>query len=186
VGSPEPHAKPRPSRLGVVGSALAGLIGASALAVSGYTAYLQRQQTRAQVWPRVDVSVATSEHAFEISLHNRGTGPAIVRALSVSVDGTAFPDWDAALKPLVGPQPKGTVHRTISHPGPSWVLAAGEQRVLLRIESDVVAGELSAPGVAERLSMTVCYCSVLGDCWLEDEEPPREAPSCAPPPVPLR
>jgi hypothetical protein len=34
---------------------IAAGIGLLALLVAGYTAYLQRQQVRAQVWPRVEV-----------------------------------------------------------------------------------------------------------------------------------
>jgi hypothetical protein len=42
---------------------VASLIGLMALVVSGYTAYVQRQQVRAQVWPYLMIGYADIERA---------------------------------------------------------------------------------------------------------------------------
>src|SRR3569833_993373 len=40
---------------------IASFIGLLALAVSGYTAYVQREQLRAQVWPRLEIDYSSSD-----------------------------------------------------------------------------------------------------------------------------
>jgi len=64
---------------------IAAMIGVLALFVSGYTAYIQRQQVRAQVWPYLLVSNYDTE--FSIKVLNKGVGPAIVQSVQVWVDG---------------------------------------------------------------------------------------------------
>ena len=53
---------------------MAVLIGACALAVSLYTAYLQNAQVRAQTWPYLQMWQSNVDRSYSIS--NRGVGPA--------------------------------------------------------------------------------------------------------------
>ena len=57
---------------------VATFVGFLALCVSGYTAYMQRQQVRAAVWPilQFDSSNAPDIH---FTLANKGVGPALIR-----------------------------------------------------------------------------------------------------------
>ncbi len=70
---------------------IAALIGVLALLVSGYTAYIQRQQVRAQVWPYLLVGNYDPERA--IGVLNKGVGPAIVGSVQVFVDGKPQRTW---------------------------------------------------------------------------------------------
>src|SRR4051812_48691547 len=67
---------------------IASFIGLLALAVSGYTAYVQRQQLRAQVWPHLHIgsSDTPSIDPYYV-ITNAGTGPARITAVRVMVDG---------------------------------------------------------------------------------------------------
>jgi len=65
---------------------IASFVGILALAVSGYTAYEQRQQLRAQVWPYLQLWRSDVNVGFYIT--NQGTGPARIIAARVMVDGT--------------------------------------------------------------------------------------------------
>lgn len=71
---------------------IASLVGLLALIVAGYTAYIQRQQVRAQVWPHLDIGQSTFPPSIYVV--NQGVGPAIVRSVEVLVDGKPQPDWD--------------------------------------------------------------------------------------------
>ncbi len=51
---------------------IATFIGILALAVAGYTSYLQRQQLRAQVWPRVQMGASNIE--MKLIVENRVPG----------------------------------------------------------------------------------------------------------------
>lgn len=53
---------------------IATLVGVSALFVSGYTAYVQRQQVRAAVWPILEYDTS-DDPMIRFTLHNKGVGP---------------------------------------------------------------------------------------------------------------
>src|SRR5690242_20388402 len=77
---------------------VASLIGLMALLVSGYTAYVQRQQVRAQVWPYLMIGYADNDHARIV--FNKGVGPALVRSVEVLVDDKPQPDWAHVMSAL--------------------------------------------------------------------------------------
>ena len=65
---------------------VATFVGVLALGVSGYTAYIQRQQVRAQVWPYLEVGYSNVP-TLRMTLVNKGAGPAIVKNVIIRVDG---------------------------------------------------------------------------------------------------
>jgi hypothetical protein len=56
---------------------IATLVGLCALCVSGYTAYMQRQQVRGAVWPILQFDHRNGPIQF--TLANKGVGPAIIK-----------------------------------------------------------------------------------------------------------
>lgn len=58
---------------GRYGAAVATLIALLAVAVSAYTAYVQRQQVRAQVWPILEVN-SGNEPELRLWIANKGVG----------------------------------------------------------------------------------------------------------------
>ncbi|MER3546617.1 MAG: hypothetical protein C4338_03040 [Rhodanobacteraceae bacterium] len=93
--SPRPpesaSAPPRRCNWDAVSALIAALIGLLALCVSGYTAYIQREQVRAQVWPVVFSGNNDNENSVEV--YNNGVGPAIVQSAQIWVSGKPQPDW---------------------------------------------------------------------------------------------
>ena len=53
------------------------------LCVFGYTAYMQRQQVRAAVWPMLEFDASNGPIKF--TLANKGVGPAIIKHVVVKV-----------------------------------------------------------------------------------------------------
>src|SRR5438552_8737433 len=96
---PEQKEMRRASRYDAV---IATFVGFLALCVSGYTAYVQRQQVRAAVWP---ILVFDRRNATDIhfTLANKGVGPAIIRHVIVEVDGKPVRNWKEALEKILGP-----------------------------------------------------------------------------------
>jgi len=80
---------------------IATLVGFCALCVSGYTAYMQRQQVRAMVWPILEF-VSSNDPNIHLSLANKGVGPAIIRHVTVRVDNQPVSDWVEGLERLMG------------------------------------------------------------------------------------
>ena len=148
---------------------VASLIGLMALLVSGYTAYVQRQQVRAQVWPYLMVGYADIEHARIV--FNKGVGPALVRSVEVHVDGKPQPDWAHVMSALGMSDKISLQQSTLA----SNVLSANEKLDVLVIGDDRDYKAFREQSV-NRASTRICYCSTLGDCWMYDDHRNEDEP----------
>jgi hypothetical protein len=148
---------------------IATFVGFLALCVSGYTAYMQRQQVRAAVWPILEFDTS-NQPDIHLTLSNKGVGPAIIRHVIVTFDGQPVRNWNEALEKMLGPG-KHNYSESDMH---DHVLAAGESMTVFTPgdpENNPIAYDRSNPlwmkMNKERLRVTVeiCYCSTLGECW---------------------
>ena len=99
IGSvPEEKANRAASRYDAV---IATLVGLLALSVAGYTAYMQRQQVRAAVWPILEFESGNGPIHF--TLANKGVGPAIIKHVIVKVDDQPVKNWAEVLEKILGP-----------------------------------------------------------------------------------
>jgi hypothetical protein len=141
---------------------IASFIGLLALAVSGYTAYVQRQQLRAQVWPHLELEFSSVMLSFWAS--NQGTGPARVTAMRVAVHGRPVRNWEDVEKAAGFVEAEHLLRSSFS----TSVLPAGKDFVLIR-PADSEQGRTRfqdlLPGHKHAITITVCYCSVLDECW---------------------
>lgn len=137
----------------------AGIVSLSALGVSIYEAYLMREQQAASVLPIVDFWSAYDHRAgYSLNLANKGLGPAFVRDIEVSVDGTPLKHWTAVTKALTGELVPHAESAIIGS-----VLAPGDQVAMLAIDEPGIATTVWQS--ASRLAIKVCYCSVFEHCW---------------------
>jgi hypothetical protein len=153
--SPTPPAPRHPDRLAALAS---GFIGALALAVATYNVYLQRQQIRAQVWPRLEWHYSNIQ-GFSYLLHNSGVGPAEIRSVRISVDGKPVPDWSAIQQLILG-KTSSMTYASMS----GRVLGAGVEIKPLQLPDSKEAETFAEQ--ANRIQIEVCYCSTLDECWL--------------------
>ena len=136
---------------------IATLVGLLALCVSAYTAMLQQQQVRAQVWPRLQLM--SSGSLQELLVMNKGVGPAVIRSVRVSVDGVAQRDWKMLEKTL-GVTPADYVQSTVN----GTVISGGERYVMASFPDRAVWERLRPQ--LQRLQRRLCYCSTLEECWV--------------------
>jgi hypothetical protein len=155
----------RERRWDAVAAIVASLIGFIALLVSGYTAYIQRQQVRAQVWPWLVAGNNDLEHSIEVL--NKGAGPAIVRSAQVFVDGKPRRSWDDVLDALGIPRPRPYQQSTIN---PN-VLTPGETVTIIKFPDEDLWKRFRA-AATDRIAMKICFCSSLDDCWLYSDQRP--------------
>ena len=144
---------------------IASFIGLLALAVSGYTAYVQRAQLRAQVWPHLVIESSNVDPETAWHVTNHGTGPARLTAVRVMVDGAPMTSWDDVLRVAGYPDGGGLILSSIRQ----LVLPAGQRIPFVRPnqrEQDRARFNSLLPGGKHRLDITMCYCSVLDDCWI--------------------
>ena len=147
---------------------IATFVGLCALCVSAYTAYVQRQQVRAAVWPILEFD--SSNAPIHFILANKGVGPAIIRHVVVKVDGQPVRNWKEALERILGPGEHLGSESDMS----GRVFAAGESMTVFTPhdpENNPLNFDKSNPLWVtmnkDRLRVTaeICYCSTLGECW---------------------
>ena len=161
---------------------IASFIGLLALGVSGYTAYVQRQQLRAQVWPHLALSHANTG-SVAMFVTNQGTGPAQKIMMRVVVDGVAVTHWSDVQKAAGYSVGEGVIISQIN----GSVIPAGKQIAILRPndqERSLTRFLELLPGGRHAVEVTLCYCSVLHECWatstsqLEESDVPGPPESC--------
>jgi hypothetical protein len=144
---------------------IATVVGISALFVSGYTAYVQRQQVRAAVWPILAYSTSNAP-MVRFTLANKGVGPAMVRHVVVTLDGQPMRSWPDVLQKVIGP---GIHHLSQTTIGGN-VVAAGETVEIFIPHDDEhhpLAFEKGGPlfhaldQARHRIAIDICYCSTL-------------------------
>jgi hypothetical protein len=168
--TPEPAPAPAPAKRtewNAVAALIAALIGLLALAVSSYTAMLQREQVRAEVWPYLQPAITIDQGRLAISIENKGVGPALVGGLRVYVDGRPQRSWPGVFDTLGLPDLRDTRASTVN----GVVIAPGE--TIQQIGLDNAADFQRLLDQYPRMALVLCYCSTLGDCWLLDERERR-------------
>jgi hypothetical protein len=162
---PEDRETRRASRYDAV---IATLVGFCALCVSAYTAYVQRQQVRAAVWPILEFD--SSNAPIHFILANKGVGPAIIRHVIVKVDDQPVRNWREALEKILGPGEHLGSESDMS----GRVFAAGESMTVFTPrdpENNPLNFDKSNPLWVKmnkdrlRVTVEICYCSTLGECW---------------------
>jgi len=162
---PEKTETRRASRYDAV---IATLVGLCALCVSAYTAYVQRQQVRAAVWPILEFDSGNGPIHF--TLANKGVGPAIIQQVIVKVDGQPVRNWKEALEKILGPgEHLGSESDMSGH-----VFAAGESRTVFTphdAENNPLNFDKSNPLWVKlnkdrlRVTVEICYCPTPDECW---------------------
>ncbi|HEY6942310.1 hypothetical protein [Dokdonella sp.] len=157
--SERPRANEAPARnWDGLAAIIAALIGALALVVSGYTAYLQRTQVRAQVWPYLMLASYDTENS--VKLLNKGVGPAIVKSVRVTVDGKPQRTWRDVVTAL------GLEHVPLRTSTITDNVVSGGEVVPMLVIGDEDVYHRFRKVSALRSGIEICYCSTLEECWL--------------------
>lgn len=160
-GGPEAAEPPRRRDWNALAAVIAALIGLLALTVSGYTAWLQRQQVRAEVWPYLQTGISPNRQIM--TLENKGVGPALIRSVKLYVDRKPQRTWPDAFDALglhdLREQPQSTINGVVLAPGDVI------QQMAFRDAGRFAQFYAQYP----RIELEVCYCSALDECWLYDE-----------------
>ena len=163
---PEQKATRSASRYDAV---IATLVGFCALCVSGYTAWVQRQQVRAAVWPILEYQTSNAPD-IHFTVANKGVGPAIIKNVMIRVDDQPMKNWAEVLEKLLGPG---------KHPGSEsdisgHVFAPGESLTIMTPRKDdgnAFTFDKADPlwvklnKGRDRVTVEISYSSTLGECW---------------------
>lgn len=155
---------------------VATLVGLLSLTVSAYTAYTLHVQTRAQVFPYLQIITLGEQHRFGV--YNKGVGPAFVKSVKIVVDDKPVLNWRQFLA-ATGIEMKGEfAYSNVNH-----VPIAANETLPALIFTDVADFKAFGAIDPKRYRIDLCYCSVLDECWTfrvaEDALPePKRIGSC--------
>ncbi|HET6275945.1 MAG TPA: hypothetical protein VFE16_08475 [Candidatus Cybelea sp.] len=167
------------------------LVSTVAAAASAYQTYVIRSQFSATVWPYLDFITTTSPESFEFDVSNPGIGPALIMSSVVSRDGKplvlpATPTTHPALELAILPEMReartdalashthGVTSMSASTIIAGDVVPAGAKLTLLRVSGKFITRHIVAD--IKHVDLTLCYCSLLGDCWTKRLWDPQVAP----------
>lgn len=182
-----PQRRPRARHRELLAAIASGFVGALALATSTYNVYLQRQQLRAAVLPRLVLNTDFSDDGLVLALKNRGVGPAEVSRVRVTVDGKPAHDWIDAETRLLHTNHLDYVPPIETIEGQT--VSPGLEITPFRIPKFEDAASFLLQ--RRRLAIEICYCSTLDDCWLlisANDKPATTQPTaaCTPDPEPFQ
>jgi hypothetical protein len=171
-----PESPDRPRRAGR--ELLDILIAVSAVVISLASLWIalrsdrtQEDLLRSSVWPYViyDTSNATpsGERHLTYQLRNEGVGPAIVRTFALAYDGRYLRGVDDLFAACCsGTRRGGVFSSTIQG---QVIMAHDEIEFIVALPGMADPKRYAMLGRARsHVTVQLCYCSVLGDCWLLD------------------
>jgi hypothetical protein len=187
-----PDTPDRPHRTGnglldIVVASCAVVISVASLWIALQADHTQEQLLKSSVWPYVkfdssDISAKGTSYV-SLQLRNEGIGPAIVRSFAVEYGGKFYPSLHELMAACcdVAGEHKLRLQSSTVH---AQVIMAHEVFPFI-----VATPSPTSPRSYERfhatrfdISIRMCYCSVLGDCWFLDsrEDQPRPVSKCPP------
>jgi hypothetical protein len=126
---------------------------------------LLRSQERALVWPHVSARPSYSAQGFRFVAKNKGLGPALVRNVTLKVDGKPVENWQGVIGVMLGDNAKAYGWDKVQvNELADTILDASESVNLFGIGWDPTTSAAFQSG--NRISVEICYCSVLDDCWI--------------------
>lgn len=142
------------------------LVSFVAVAVSLYSASIDRAYARASVWPELRITRSDIDFAnpdipyFSIALRNSGTGPARIKFAKVTYKGVPYKTWDELLKAADVP-----VHRFIQSTMTTVTIPAMEYyNTVVAKHPEMVSAFRT---IDKDIDISVCFCSIYDECWLE-------------------
>jgi len=178
-------------RLDLMIAVFALLLSAVASIASVYQAHVISQQFSATVWPYLTVSVTSSTSSISLELTNDGLGPALIRSASVTLDGKGVPSFRTLLITLAAaPKITGETRSavgTFASLSPGDVIRAGDTyRVAAFVGVSGLPSIVAANAERHDATLSICYCSLLGTCWMkvwkpEQDDEPYEVRRCPAP-----
>jgi hypothetical protein len=155
---------------------VATIVGLLSLSVSAYTAYTLHVQTRAQVFPYLQL--VNLGEAHRVGVYNKGVGPAFVKSVKVEVEGKPVTTWRQFFA-ATGIKLNGSfAYSNVNH-----VPIAANETLAALVFTDVADFKAYQAIDFARVKVDVCYCSVLDECRalrvaVDSNPEPKEISSC--------
>jgi hypothetical protein len=163
-------------------------ISLASLFTAVYQSIVMQRSLEASVWPRVEWENSNYDeerrvNAITLAISNHGVGPAVIARVDIRLEGKRVGNENALLLNCcldgATPAERGATLKTLTQRGDLMTYTStldgvavtpGQKRILFQFERPVEDNPALAVWdrlnkVRDELELTVCYCSVFGDCW---------------------
>jgi hypothetical protein len=134
-------------------------------------AEIMQSQQHISVWPYLETLTTTmvlgdkpDEAYYEIE--NKGIGPAIVKQVTMKVDGVVMKDNNELFDSMIGKTDTLSVSTTAVK---NRVIAPGEKIRAFHIIGDDLVKRFAIAFQKKKFEYIICYCSVYNECWTRNE-----------------
>jgi len=151
-------------------------------------AEMEREHARLSVTPSLWIVHNWSDNPedpfFSIVLANKGLGPAIIEHFSVSYEGQPLEHWDDLVETVsdgkfsIAGENENINAWSLGGVAPGAIIPATSSFRPFQVGENASLIE-ALIGQSDALKVSVCFCSVYGDCWnSEDEKRPKPVDQC--------
>jgi hypothetical protein len=148
------------------------LLSAIAAGASAYQTYVINQQYQASIWPYLGFSFSSGDKALSLTVKNYGLGPALIRYYVVTRNGkpiNSLSDYVARHE-----HHGESADVSVDTIGDGTIIPASESVPLVSVQgAGLVKGILADQA---SLDVSICYCSLLGRCWMKTVQDPLNQP----------
>jgi hypothetical protein len=161
----EPRARePKTFRLDLVIAICALFVSSLATTASWWQSRVVAQQLSSQVWPYLSVQTSYDSSSVALTIANEGLGPARVRSVVLSLDGTPRQKLTDVLD-VIAPATRRNLRGQFTDIERGSVIRVGGTVTLFRIGDRAVMAALLRN--YKRMDLAVCYCPIIpGGCWV--------------------
>lgn len=141
---------------------------------------LTQAQQRAEVWPYLQLDTSYSSEGMQITLKNKGVGPARVESVKLTIDSREVDDIEALIARVM-PADQRFSYDVYSSSNPDQsVIASGENVTLFSIPWEERT-RLFSQNLNNRFAMQICFCSIYDECWITelDDGKPQNVAACS-------
>ncbi len=127
------------------------------------------EQTKANAWPHLSIELhrgysRSGLHTYKYVIDNKGTGPAIIEKVVISVDGKAVKNWQEFYTTIQIPD---TINVSHSNENIHQRVLSSNQNLTL-IDWSNTNNEALIKYIysqADKIKVQICYKSIHGDIW---------------------
>jgi hypothetical protein len=126
-----------------------------------YQSKIMSEQQQVAAWPYVEW-YTNNVNGYKLAVQNKGIGPAIVRDVSIKVDGKPLANNRELMNAVMGAGHQvGWVNAEVR----DRVMSAGETTEILIIADPAQSQEFQTRLSQRKFELLITYCSIYGRCW---------------------
>lgn len=141
-------------------AATAFVVSISSLFIYIYQSKIMAEQQQVAAWPYVEWYTSNLD-GYKLTVQNKGIGPAIVRKVSMKIDGKEVAGNGALIEAVTGTRNIRWINSELMN----RVLSANETTTILSLPEPEQARNFQSRLAGGKFELAITYCSIYGRCW---------------------